>query len=177
MHVETPFAGTLLRSPAAPTSTRPSISSRSSRILVVDDDITTRCQYCALLSHAGYAVDAAADGEQAWKALLSTRYELLLVDDNRPCLCGLDLVARMRAAGLTLPVIINSGCLGLGEPPDDPHFDFVALLHKPFEFTKLMDTVENILQQRSDAERAVHNEAAATNVVPLPLVKVPPSPP
>src|SRR5690349_14286804 len=66
------------------------------RILVVDDDATTRQLNCLLLSRIGYDVDAAENGEQAWHALLATGYDLLITDHNMPLLTGLELVARAR---------------------------------------------------------------------------------
>jgi len=62
MNVEPPTIVTLLHDPLAAASNSPA-SSRALRVLVVDDDIATRHLHCLLLSRAGYAVDAAADGE------------------------------------------------------------------------------------------------------------------
>ena len=41
------------------------------RILVADDDADERHLDCMMLSRAGYTVDTAADGEEAWTMLLS----------------------------------------------------------------------------------------------------------
>ena len=57
---------------------------RCRRILVVDDDEDERHIDCMMLSRAGYTVDTAADGEEAWKMLLSVSYDLLLSDHNMP---------------------------------------------------------------------------------------------
>jgi len=118
---------------------------RCRRILVVDDDEDERHIDCMMLSRAGYTVDTAADGEEAWKMLLSVSYDLLLSDHNMPRLCGLDLVERMRAAGMTLPIIINSGCLDLGKASSHSRLELAAVLHKPFEFTEVLDAVKHIL--------------------------------
>jgi DNA-binding NtrC family response regulator len=111
----------------------------------VDDDEDTQFLQARVLASAGYNVTAVADGEEAWAALLTRRFDLLLADHNMPRLCGLDLVARMRAAGMTLPVIINSGCLDLGEAPDYPHLDLAAVLQKSCHFTEILDAVRQIL--------------------------------
>lgn len=135
----------LLRGQHAPDSPRLAASSRQQRILVADDDAGTRCLCRIVLSRAGYIVDAAPDGEQAWTALLAGRYDLLITDHNMPHLRGLELVARMRAAGITLRVIINSGCLDLGEASDYPTLDLAAVLHKPFGYAEVLDTVQRVL--------------------------------
>jgi len=134
MNAEALSAETLLRGPC-----------RGRRILVVDDDEDARHLDCMMLTRAGYTVDTAADGEEAWKMLLSVPYDLLLSDHNMPRLCGLDLVARMRAAGMTLPIIINSGCLDLGEVSSHSRLELAAVLHKPFEFTEVLDAVKHVL--------------------------------
>ena len=115
------------------------------RILLADDDETDRELYSFFLSRAGYHVDTAADGEEAWNTLLSTCYDLLLTDYNMPCLSGLDLVARIRAAGITLPVIINSGCVELGEAADYPALGLAAIIQKSGELRELLITVASCL--------------------------------
>src|SRR5690349_10149316 len=93
----------------ASTAAAPASQPWSRRILVVDDEADARYLECRLLARAGYVVDAAADGEEAWQVLRSVSYDLVLCDQHMPRLCGLDLVARMRGAGMAVPVIIHSG--------------------------------------------------------------------
>jgi DNA-binding response OmpR family regulator len=50
------------------------------RVLVVEDDATTRLSLALLLHRAGYAVASCADGEAACAQLAATPYDLLLVD-------------------------------------------------------------------------------------------------
>jgi DNA-binding response OmpR family regulator len=137
----------------------------------VDDDITTRRLECMFLAHAGYTVDAAADGEEVWTALLTGAFDLLVTDHDMPRLCGLDLVTRMRAAGMRLPVIISSGCLNLAEAPEYPYLDLAAVLHKPFGLTELMETVKQMLPlpQVAVPGAAPGVSPAATRAAPRPL--------
>ena len=139
---------------------------RAWRILCVDDDEDTQFLHARVLARAGYNVMAAADGEEAWAALRTRRFDLLITDQNMPRLCGLDLVARMRAAGMTLPVIINSGRPDLGEARAYPHLDLTAVLHKSFDFVELMHMVRQILPlPRAAEDGTVGNlPAAAANV-------------
>src|SRR5882724_45479 len=165
MKVEAPTAATVMRGPDAPVEPPLSDPSREWRILAVDDDEDTQFLYARVLARAGYNVTAVADGEEAWTALLTERFDLLLADQNMPRLCGLDLVARMRAAGMTLPVIINSGCLDLREAAAYPHLGLAAVLHKSFRFTELLNTVRHILPLPSAAEDTTVRtfSGAATN--------------
>jgi CheY-like chemotaxis protein len=54
------------------------------RVLVVEDDETTRFLLAELLGDAGYAVDAAADGAEALAALRRRRPDLILLDVFMP---------------------------------------------------------------------------------------------
>ena len=148
------------------------------RILVVDDDEDTRYLASTMLSTAGYTVDTAADGEEAWQMLISFPYDLLLSDHNMPRLCGLDLVARIRAAGMTLPIIINSGWLGLEETSNHSRLDLAAVLHKPFEFTEVLDAVKRILllPPPQEQETVRNGQLAMSNADPLRFVRHVPAP-
>jgi CheY-like chemotaxis protein len=115
------------------------------KILVVDDDEDSRYVTRQRLLRIGYFVDEAADGEEAWEALLAVRYDLLLTDHNMPRLCGLDLVARMRAAGMRLPVILHSGWPGLKDSTDYPDLHLSAVIRKSSNFTEIQGAVLRIL--------------------------------
>lgn len=78
------------------------------RILVADDSITTRTLEQSILENAGYRVQVVADGEQAWEALHSGSFDLLITDVEMPELDGFELTRRIRADArlADLPVVI-----------------------------------------------------------------------
>jgi DNA-binding response OmpR family regulator len=118
----------------------------SKRILLVDDDKNLRDLVEVYLRCAGYRVDAAVDGEEAWRALSFSSYDLLITDQNMPRLNGLELVARMRAAGMTVPVILISGSHDLTVTIGRPDVALAAFLCKPFEFTEILDAAAHALR-------------------------------
>ena len=77
--------------------------------------------------------------------IFTTSYDLILTDYNMPRLNGLNLVARMRAAGMTVPVIVVSGALELGETSDYPGLQLNAIVQKSFEFRNVLDAVMRVL--------------------------------
>jgi DNA-binding response OmpR family regulator len=90
-----------------------------------------------------------------------------------PLLSGLELVARVRAAGMIIPAIVDSACAELGEPADYPDLDLAAVLHKSFDFHELINAVKRVLPEPPHVDegtiRSFPPEAPeATNVVPLP---------
>ena len=62
------------------------------RILVVEDDAQIRRLNTEVLMESGFQVDAAEDGVAAWQALNTSRYDLMITDNNMPIVTGLELI-------------------------------------------------------------------------------------
>jgi two-component system, NtrC family, response regulator PilR len=69
------------------------------RLLVVDDEPDLRTLYELTLMREGYDVESAGSVTEAWSLLEQQRYELLITDMRLPDGSGLDLLARLEAAG------------------------------------------------------------------------------
>jgi len=80
------------------------------RILVVDDSITVREMTRKLLQNRGYDVDVAVNGMDAWTAIRSNHYDLILSDIDMPRMNGIELVKQIKDHPTfnLLPVIIVS---------------------------------------------------------------------
>ena len=99
-----------VRSPAA----APSMPAESfagperKRILVVEDSITSRTLLKSILEAAGYDVAVALDGLDAWSALRTRPFELIVSDVEMPRMDGFELTARVRGeASLSeIPVVL-----------------------------------------------------------------------
>jgi CheY-like chemotaxis protein len=116
------------------------------RVLVVDDDWLIRRLNAEILSTAGYDVDVAEDGGEAWDALQCFDYDLLLTDNQMPKMSGLELVQRIREARLDLPVIMATsafpGAALNGIPAHRP--DIILL--KPYTPPELLGTVAVVME-------------------------------
>lgn len=66
-------------------------------ILIVDDSLTTRMLESSILESAGFAVEAAASGEEALEMAGRNRYALFLVDVEMPGMDGFGFIERTRA--------------------------------------------------------------------------------
>jgi len=120
------------------------------RILVVDDDADIRRLNTTVLQDSGYDVDGAADGAAAWEALKVDHYDLLITDNNMPKLTGVELLQKMRAARMFLPVIIASGTYfppesESAEAAPSPWCQPDAALLKPYTIAALLLAVKKIL--------------------------------
>jgi two-component system OmpR family response regulator len=114
------------------------------RILVVDDDEDFRSLNAEVLTNSGYQVDTAADGALAWDSLQINRYDLLLTDYGMPKVNGLDLIKKLRAAQIAVPVILVSGTV----PKEELrylrlHID--ATLPKPYTLDESLASVRKAL--------------------------------
>ena len=67
------------------------------KILIAEDDTTTRLIFGATLRKMGHAVTAVEDGGKAWKAWQQEEYSLLISDWIMPDIDGLELCKRIRA--------------------------------------------------------------------------------
>jgi CheY-like chemotaxis protein/anti-sigma regulatory factor (Ser/Thr protein kinase) len=116
-----------------------------SRILVVDDDDTTRLVIRKVLAKAGLTVSEAKDGVEALEALRNGRFDLMLLDVWMPRMTGLDLLAELRSVDQAPRVIVMTS----DDAPEtllkavrEQAFDYV---HKPVEPSKLLTSVREAL--------------------------------
>lgn len=118
------------------------------RILVVEDDDLVREMVARMLGNIGYAVDTAANGLVGWSRVCHGTYHLVITDHDMPQLTGLELIRRMHAAGLRVPIVMMSSLLPeqIGLPADSSIASFKAFLSKPFKPGEFLRTVERALE-------------------------------
>ncbi len=76
------------------------------RVLVVEDDPDLNRQLRAALTDAGYAVDAAADGEEGHFLGSSEPYDVVVLDIGLPKMDGLRVLEEWRRNGRSFPVLL-----------------------------------------------------------------------
>jgi len=125
------------------------------RILVVEDDIFFRQLNADVLLHCGYAVQAVEDGAAAWEALNASHYDLLVTDNSMPYLSGVELLRKLYAAHIHLPVIMATGAIPSDELSRLPSLKPSAMLQKPYSVKELVRAVKRTL---SEAHAHSHSE-------------------
>ena len=121
------------------------------RILVVDDDSDLRQLYADALARPGYHIDAVEDGAAGWEALQVNNYNLLITEHSLPRLTGVELVKKLRAARMDLPVIMATGRLPTEALAQNPSLQLAAVLPKPFSVAELLETVRAVLRATDSA--------------------------
>ena len=76
------------------------------RILLVEDEPTLAGQVQASLAAAGYALDMAADGLDAWHLGANEPYDAVVLDLDLPRVDGLSVLRRWRSEQVNVPVLI-----------------------------------------------------------------------
>ncbi len=110
-------------------------------VLLVEDDPAARANIAEILVRAGMVVELAEDGAEGLKRAASGRYHVIILDRTLPHLSGIDVVTRMRVAGIEAPVLMLSA-LGRSEHRveglESGVDDYMA---KPFEPDELIARV------------------------------------
>jgi CheY-like chemotaxis protein/anti-sigma regulatory factor (Ser/Thr protein kinase) len=116
------------------------------RILVVDDDRTTRHVLQGVLVNAGFSVRAAKDGVEALELLREESFELVLLDVWMPRMNGLEVLAKLRGKKIRPRVVIMTS-------DDAPETLLTAVreqafkyVHKPVTPPTLLETVREALE-------------------------------
>jgi DNA-binding response OmpR family regulator len=125
------------------------------RILVVDDDPLIRQLHSEVLTYSAYQVDTAADGAAAWEALLLNNYDLMITDNDMPKVTGVDLLKKVHATRMAMPVVMATGTLPAWEFAQSPWLQPAAVLIKPYTFDELLATVKDVLHAAAAARAEI----------------------
>lgn len=125
------------------------------RVLIVEDDPGLRRQLSDRMAADGYAVDTAADGEEAAFQGETEPYDAIILDLGLPRRDGLSVLRGWRESGINTPVLIltardhwHEKVLGIDAGADD-------YLAKPFHMEELLARLRALVRRalgRTSAE-------------------------
>jgi two-component system KDP operon response regulator KdpE len=110
---------------------------------VIDDEPMVRGQLRRSLSQHGYAVHEAEDGRSALAQLTSTNPDVIILDMSMPDLDGADVLARLRAMGSGVPVVLSSGYVDAAVTARLDPGTYQGQLGKPYTVAELIDAIES----------------------------------
>jgi CheY-like chemotaxis protein len=115
------------------------------RILVVDDEQDIADTIELLLRAKGYEVDRARDGREALTTVNPMRHQMILMDNEMPHLCGLQVCDILKGRPETRHIPILLATAGAIDMAQVRRAD--AFLTKPFESEILFSFVERLLSE------------------------------
>jgi two-component system chemotaxis sensor kinase CheA len=126
----------------------PVIEARTQSVLVAEDSITSRTLLKSILETAGYQVETAVDGIEAFTKLRSGQFDLVVSDVEMPRLNGFGLTSKIRSDKqlAELPVVLVTA---LGSRDDREHgIDVGAnayIVKSSFDESNLLDVIRRLL--------------------------------
>lgn len=117
------------------------------RVLVAEDDPALRCQLMDALSAAGYAVDAAPDGEEAAFLGETEPYDAVVLDLGLPLRDGLSTLRSWRAQGIAVPVLILTARDTWQEKVEGIDAGADDYLAKPFHMEELLARLRALIRR------------------------------
>lgn len=142
----------------------PALPQSNLKLLIVDDDPTTRALLAEALETRGASVRASATAREARQTLVVWHPDLMISDVGMPRESGYELIRRVRdlpaEEGGSIPAI---ACTGYAREEDraramDAGFD--AVVAKPVDLDLLFSTIACVIPQRTAGAPAKRPEAS-----------------
>jgi DNA-binding response OmpR family regulator len=117
------------------------------RILIIEDEQKVAAFIQKGLAQEGYAVDVAHDGEEGAYQAENFEYDAVIVDLMLPKLSGLEILKKIRARDLRLPVLILTARGAVEDKVAGLDGGANDYLVKPFAFAELSARIRVLLRR------------------------------
>ena len=140
------------------------------KVLIIEDDKIWLETLTVSLEAENFKVISATDGEEGFKLACQEKVDLILLDFILPSLNGLEICRRLRAKGVSTPIIMLTGekkeeidkILGLELGADD-------YLIKPFGMKELVARINAVLRRSRPEIPEAERPSPRTDTLQLPL--------
>jgi len=134
----------------------------SYHILLAEDNIVNQKVACRILEKLGYRVDVAGDGQAAFTAWESGRYDLILMDCQMPIMDGYVTTRKIRqreTAGQRIPIIALTAHAIKGADNECRAAGMDDYLSKPIDRAELQLSLRRWLNEAADETPAQADQA------------------
>ena len=127
----------------------------SARILIADDEEAQRNGLASMIRGWGFSTDTAADGQEALEKLLADQVSVLITDLKMPRMDGFELLRRLPAENIHVPVIVLTAFGNIETAVSTIHeLGAFWFLEKPIQSSVLRVLLERAIAQARLAEEA-----------------------
>jgi DNA-binding NtrC family response regulator len=123
------------------------MNSRSTRLLVVDDDVDTCSNLSDILSDFGFEVDTAPNGPAALELVRRNVYDVALLDFKMPGMDGLTLYREIKKLSAATVAIIVTAYASRDTELSARDAGAWKIMPKPVDLARLMPLVDEALRQ------------------------------
>lgn len=117
------------------------------RVLLVEDEPRIAADIAAALGSAGFVIEIAGDGEDAWFRGNTEDYDLVVLDLGLPKMDGLAVLKRWRAAGRAMPVLVLTARGAWAERVEGIDAGADDYLPKPFRMEELLARARALIRR------------------------------
>ena len=117
------------------------------RLLIVEDEVRLADTLRQLLHRQGYTADVCHDGVSGLDNAMTGIYDLVVLDVMLPGLNGFQMVQRLRAANVAVPVLMLTAKSSLDDRVHGLDCGADYYLTKPFEPEELLACVRTLLRR------------------------------
>ena len=120
---------------------------RRAIVHLIDDDLAVRESTEVLLQSAGIDVRTYASAIDFLNEVNPKDIRFLIVDVNMPGINGIELLDRLRSAGITAPAVFTTGRGDTADLREAAARTGAGVLLKPYKFGELKDRIKRALYE------------------------------
>jgi two-component system OmpR family response regulator len=125
------------------------------RLLVVEDETELAATLQKALAEVGFAIDVAADGEEALWQAEAAPYDAIVVDLMIPVVDGWEVVTRLRARGNRAPVLVLTARDAAADKVRALDSGADDYLTKPFTLAELLARIRALIRRAAGSPAPV----------------------
>src|SRR3954467_9019080 len=137
------------------------------QLFIVDDDANTLASLSRAFRLAGHEATVCDNPIKALEMIKAEKYDVIFSDVVMPAMNGLELLEKVKAAGVTTPVVMMSGQAHIEMAVKATRLGAIDFLEKPISTDKLLLTIQNAvkLTRLEEENAALRQKLGGTEIV------------
>ena len=127
------------------------MATSAGKVLVIEDDGTTAFEILSRLTVNGFEVEHIADGQRGLDAAMGGGFDAITLDRMLPDLDGLEVVGRLRLAGVETPILMISALSDVDDRITGLRAGGDDYMVKPFDPEEMVARLEVLLRRNRRA--------------------------